>query len=790
MQDTADRGRTPPVPWMRGIAGATCGILFSVAVAVVCLGEETLQWLTWDDSREGTPPEVQVIESGAESTTFEIIVHGFFLELVEKETSLGTIAFSRIFLPRDANSNYGATPYVGQAELPVIRRCIAVLSDAETAIIHSDAYEIEEAAVSTVEGITVYPLQRLASEQYPPGEFDLMEKAYTSPIRFPLDYASPRVLTFDAAQFHRLRVAKAEMYPFVYVASEQKLYIYRHFKVKVDHSGGTIAAPVPPTILDEEMYGDLVANYEAIRPLLPPTLPVRHGYYLVVVPDRFLTKILPLVWWKRAKGLEVSVITLPGQIPNTVADIQGAIRAFYNVHPIGDVFVLLVGDVQDVASPTCSAYEWNEPTQECPSDIQYARVAGNDPIPDLFLGRIPADNEQDVENIVAKILQYETLREETDSAWLGKVLLVAHKQDYPDSYTACNESIRSYYYSLAAPIFDSAYGGGGATNLDIRRAFNEGRGIIAYRGYGGADCWWTWGVAGQSWCINPDVANLTNDGKTPVVFSVASLDNSIRTEDCLGEELVELPQRGAVAYYGAAADAGSAPNEYLDRDLFKAVFDEEIHFLGAVVNWAQIRTMEEFSGEGFFSAAYNANLYTLLGDPEMSVRTRRPLVFGTVDYPPWVEPGEQNIEVVAKNPNGGPIRKALATVRKYKGVSASPDVAVSGYTDDEGTVRFSIAPATRGRLSVNVLKQDYIPFDSDYPLRVIHSERDPSVGAFSFSWQGDPQKTYAVEVSDSPGFQAEWRLLGITPQREGLTLTVTDPAAALEPSRFYRVRAQ
>ncbi|MDP2896066.1 MAG: C25 family cysteine peptidase [bacterium] len=749
-----------------------------------------MQWLTWDDSREGTPPEVQVIESDAESTTFEIIIHGFFLEVVEKETSLGTIAFSRIFLPRDANVNYGATPYVGQAELPVIRRYIAVLSDAEDALIASDAYEIEESAVSTVEGVTVYPLQRPSSEQYPPAQFDLKEKFYTSSMPFPLDYAEPRVLTFDVEEFHRLRVAKVEMFPFVCVPSEQRLYIYRHFKVKVEHSAETIAAPVPPTILDEEMYGDLVANYEAIRPFLPPTLPVRQAYYLILVPQRFLTEILPLVWWKRAKGLEVSVMTLPGQIPNTPETIEGAIEAFYDSHPIGDVFVLLVGDVQDVASPTCSAYEWNELTEETSSDIQYARVAGDDAIPDLFLGRIPADNEQDVENIVAKTLQYERLRGETDAAWLGKVLLVGHKQDYPGSYTACNESIRSYRYLFATPSFDTAYGGGGATNLDIRRAFNEGKGIIAYRGYGGADCWWTWGVAGQSWCINPDVANLANDGKTPVVFSVASLDTSIRTEDCLGEELVELPQRGAVAYYGAAADAGSAPNEHLDRNLFKAVFDEEIHFLGAVVNWAQIRTMEEFSGEGFFSAAYNANLYTLLGDPEMSMRTRRPLVFGTVDYPPWVEPGEQNVEVVAKNPNGGPIRKALVTVRKYKGVSASPDVAVSGYTDDEGTARFAIAPATRGALSVNVLKQDYIPFDSDYPLRVIHAERDPSVGAFSFSWQGDPQKTYAVEISDRMGFQAEWRLLGISPERDGLTLTVTDPAAASEPSRFYRVVAQ
>jgi hypothetical protein len=527
-----------------------------------------------------------------------------------------------------------------------------------------------------------------------------------------------------------------------------------------------------------------------IRPLLPPPLEGRGAHYLMIVPDRYLMKVLPLASWKRAKGLQVTIRTVPTQIANTASEIKAAIKEFYEERSPSDLFVLLVGDVQDVASPACEAYQWNALTQDCPSDAQYQRVAGDDSIPDVFLGRIPADDESDVECVVQKILEYEKQPGSGDKGWLGKTLLVAHKQDYPERYAACKEAVRSYLYSFSTPTFDTAYGGTGATNSDIRSALQEGRGIVNYRGYGGADCWWSWGVAGQSWCITPDVANLSNKEKTPIIFSIASLDNHIRDEDCLGEEFLEQPQGGAVAYYGASADAGAVPNEYLDRNLFKAAFDQEIHYLGAVVNWAQIRTMEEFPDEGAFSAGYNATIYALLGDPEMSIRTRRPLEFGTVEYPEWVEAGDQSVEVTVKNPNGGPIRNALVPVRKYKGTGASADVEATGFTDNDGKVQFDISPTARGGLSVTVLKQDYIPFEGDLPLRVIHTEHDSEAGTFSFSWQAEEGKTYAVYVTEELGPDSGWQILGLSPKKEGLTMTVTDTAAGAIPSRFYRIEAQ
>jgi len=765
-------------------------MFLAVVTASRCTGQENLQWLTWDDSREGTPPEVNVIESDADSTTFEVILHGFFMETLERETSQGTIEFSRTFLPRDSISNYGTTVHVGDSEIPVVRRYIVVLSNAEEATIGTDGYEIEESSVNTLRGVTVYPLQTPSSEQYPPSEFDFKEKFYRSGVPYPFDYGKPRLLKFDIARFHHLRVAKVEMYPLVYVPRERTLWVYGHFRVTVDHSGGELLEPLPNTLLYDRMYSELLANYDAIRPFLPPTLEGRHGDYLVIVPNKYLMKVLPLASWKRAKGLKVTIKTVPTQIPNTADDIKSAIKDFYDEHSLGDVFVLLVGDVEDVASPACEAYEWNTLTQDCSSDIQYARVAGDDPIPDLFLGRIPADDEEDVERVIEKVLAYEKMSSDGDKEWLGKALLIAHKQDHPGKYTACKESVMSYLYSSSTPTFDTVYGGAGATNSDIKSDLEEGRGIVNYRGYGGADCWWTWGLAGQSWCINADVANLTNGERTPIIFSIASLDNHIRTEDCLGEEFLEQPQGGAVAYYGASADAGSVPNDYLDKNLFKAAFDHELHFLGAVINWAQIRTMEEFSGEGAFSAEYNANIYTLLGDPEMSIRTRRPLTFATVEYPEWVEAGEQSVEVAVKNANGGPIRNALVTVRKYKGTSASPDVEACGFTDNDGKVEFIISPAARGGLSVTVVKQDYVPFDGDKPLRVIHTERDLDAGTFSFSWQVEPGKTYAVYVSEKLGPEADWGVLGISLKKEGLTMTLTDAAAGTVQSRFYRVIAQ
>ncbi len=786
------QGKSLPRRVKRGATSIAAFAFALLATLATARGnaDETLQWLTWDGSQEGTPPEVRVIESDANHTTFEIVVHGFFMENIEKETSWGTINFGRIFLPRDPMSNYGTMTNVGSAELPLIRRYIAVLSDAEKAVAGPGCYEIDESAVSTIENIMVYPFQAFSSEQYPRLKFNFEEKFYEAVVHYPFDYKSPSLMTFRVGGFHNLRVARVEIYPFVYITLERALKIYRHFKVRVEHAGQPLSELPSVSITYERMYEGLVANYELIKPVLSPLRREECGAYLIIVPDEYYMEVLPLTWWKRAKGLSVATRTIPSQVPNDVDEIRTAIRNFYEEHASGDVFVLLVGDVEEVASPPYPGHEWGLPTENCSSDIKYAMVSGEDTIPDLFVGRLPADNAQDVDNVIKKTLDYERMSSGEDKTWLGKALLVAHKQDYPGKYTACKESIRLYPYSFAMPTFDTVYGGAGAANSAIGNALREGRGIVNYRGQGGADCWWMWGAAGQSWCIVPDVINLTNAEKTPIIFSAASLDNHIKSDDSLGEEFLELPGGGAVAYYGASADAGSVANDYLDKNLFKAAFDEGIHALGAAVNWAQIRTMEELPGTGPFSAEYNSRIYVLLGDPEMSIRTRPPLSFGTVEYPEWVQAGEQSVEVAVRGQEGEPVRDALITVRKYKGASASPDVEARGYTDDEGKVAFAISPTSRGGLSVTVLKQNYVPFYGDGTLGVIHAERDAVTGSFSFSWQAEPGRNYAVYVWDDLRQEAGWRLLGLSPKRDGLTITVTDTTAGLAKARFYKVQAQ
>ncbi len=752
-----------------------------------CASRGHAEWLTWDGSPEGTPPEVAVIASDAASTTFEVVIHGVFMEVVEGQVGEETIQFSRILLPRDAMSNWGTTMSAGKAELPVIRRYIAVLSDAETAQVAPDGYDIDEEAVEVLNDVVVYPLQSLSSEEYPGSEFDYDEKFYTSGILYPIRYDEPPTLSFEISVFHHLRVARVELYPFVTIPGDRSLWVYRRFQVRMDHAGQGQATLFPRAATYDRMYSGLVANYETVKPLLPAPQQGQSGSYLILAADEFYSNVMPLATWKMAKGLGMTIRTVPSQVPNTAEDIQGEIKAFYEDHREGDVFVLLVGDVDKVTSATCQAYEWNELRETCSSDVQYARVAGEDAIPDLFLGRIPADSLEHVDTMVKKILDYEMMSAEGEKDWLGKALLIAHKQGYPGGYADCKEVIRDYPYSLGTPAFDTLYGGEGATNSQLKSVLEDGRGIVNYRGHGGADCWSAWGLSGQSWCISPDVVGLMNGPKTPIVFSITSLTNRISSNDCMGEVFVNQAERGTVAFYGASADTGRAANDRLDKNLFKAIFDEGIEALGAAVNWAQVRTMEEAGGAAPLTAEYNSNLYLLLGDPEMSVRTRAPESFGEVKHPVWVESGAQTIEVEVKNMAGEPVPGALVIVRKYTGPTASPDVNAGGYTIEEGTASFSISPMTRGGLSVTVLKQDYAPYVGDGPVRVIHTEGDIEDGSFSFSWQIEPGRSYAVYVADELVSETGWQLLGISPKRDGLTMTLTDPTAALVPQRFYRI---
>jgi len=131
-----------------------------------------------------------------------------------------------------------------------------------------------------------------------------------------------------------------------------------------------------------------------------------------------------------------------------------------------------------------------------------------------------------------------------------------------------------------------------------------------------------------------DVYNLVNDDELPVVFSLNCETGFFDSGDFFGEAWLRNPDGGAVAMTGAMRVSYSGANDALHVGIFDAMWDDYDtswesanyehgwHF-GDLMNYGKDRV---FSGYGYdeYIALLTAQMFNVLGDPELMLRTATP----------------------------------------------------------------------------------------------------------------------------------------------------------------------
>ncbi|MGD8625021.1 MAG: C25 family cysteine peptidase, partial [Anaerolineae bacterium] len=181
---------------------------------------------------------------------------------------------------------------------------------------------------------------------------------------------------------------------------------------------------------------------------VPSTLadPANQANYIVIAPGEFMTDIQPLVDYRSAGGLDVFVADLEDvydEFSFGVLDPE-AIRDFlsYAYHawtPPAPTYVLLVGDGHldfknhnNLGRPNILPpyLAWIDPwLGETAADNRYVAVAGADILPDMYLGRLPAESAAELQAMVGKTISYEV--SPAPGAWNQNVVFVT--DDYPDA---------------------------------------------------------------------------------------------------------------------------------------------------------------------------------------------------------------------------------------------------------------------------------------------------------------------------------------------------------------------
>ena len=333
----------------------------------------------------------------------------------------------------------------------------------------------------------------------------------------------------------------------------------------------------------------------------------------LVCPDEFLPALQPWIEHRRAQGHRFV------QISNTLSatQLRDEIRRQATLHPLR--FVVFVGDADPLAATSQKLLARSVPTQlskakinvqwgsepEIASDMPFADL-DDDHIPDLAIGRLTADDPQQLAVIVKKILDYEN---HTDSGqWCRRLSVVAGVGDFGGIVDKVLETATKKFLTEGIPsgyAMSMTYGSWRSPYCPDPRTFraatmdrlNEGSLFWIYIGHGQRRYLDSIRVPGRAFPIFDvdDVRELQRAGGAPIAVFLSCYAGAFdERRDCLAEELLRSPQ-GPVAVYGGSRVTMPYAMAVMGIEMMNECFQHRRVTLGEVVLHAKQRMAKSIS---------------------------------------------------------------------------------------------------------------------------------------------------------------------------------------------------
>ena len=243
------------------------------------------------------------------------------------------------------------------------------------------------------------------------------------------------------------------------------------------------------------------------------------------------------------------------------------------------------------------------------SDPSYAAVNGEDILPDLSIGRLPAATVEQVQAMVEKIVAYETGEAGLDRS---AVVLVADNRDRAGNFEADADELAATVLASKNPekIYLSQLGTTHTRNA-IVQSFDEGASLVSYLGHGGIHLWATENVFNAR-----DVASLGSQPQQPLLLTMNCLNGYFHFPyfNSLAEALVQAKDKGAIAAFSPSGLSLNGPAHLHHKALLQELFSGNHERLGDAVLAAQ----ESYAATGAFPELLS--IYHLLGDPALTLR--------------------------------------------------------------------------------------------------------------------------------------------------------------------------
>jgi len=402
---------------------------------------------------------------------------------------------------------------------------------------------------------------------------------------------------------------------------------------------------------------------------------------LIITPDNanFINAVTPLMEWKNEKGVKTIILSnwsAYGEAGDDNATrIRKMIKSYYEEENIQ--WVLLAGDAQNGIIPIRKVYNpdvkiWGDGRTDIgsdeyykPTDFYYADLTGTwdsdgdgkwgeapqdnhmgldeiSWIPEVYVGRLPANNATELEIMVNKTLKYETDPDIGD--WMNRMLLaggVSSYSVYGDDSGEYESVLTNYiiqnYAKSVVNYTHLVKEEGDLTRISLKNNINNGYSTVIIAGHGSPTRYY----------IDPYTTGYTDeDARTSsnihmpslVYIDACSLSSYDIYDNSIGETLINKTDAGAIGVIGALRvswyfeddenleklNRGNAKlfwKEFYENKKFqqgRALYDSKVSYINS-----------DYYITGGGSTIYdferkNILTYNLLGDPEVDIYTNTP----------------------------------------------------------------------------------------------------------------------------------------------------------------------
>ena len=293
------------------------------------------------------------------------------------------------------------------------------------------------------------------------------------------------------------------------------------------------------------------------------------------------------------------------------------------------MFVTFIGDGSyDYKNNSgTSPGNWIPPFQDGDStyDEWYVRVAGNDKLPDMAIGRLTVQTAAEANAVVDKIIAYD--REPEIGPWQSRILIVSDDLVNPDQ----PYDVEGYFIidaeflarRLMPPTLDmkklyiAQFPLEGRTKPRARdefiRLFNEGALIMTYLGHGNPTV-----LAHESmFLVSRDLSAIDNGGRLPFFYTAASqvgvFDDPVRIS--MPEALLKKENGGVIGMISATRVGFHNSNIVLSNQFHEQMYRSERQHVpvGLALMEAKQLVLPLFGSTDL--AFRNMQRYSLFGDP-------------------------------------------------------------------------------------------------------------------------------------------------------------------------------